>query len=244
VAALVASILLHQTAPTIGESAFLHYGVGVSFGLLFGVVVLVCSILCIMISSPTKRRTAVALSFLGYSAAVMRHARRVVWSLVTSYPRLIATYACVTMAFSVFGTRAARSTDVFFDAVRCAVRLTALFIAFHATRSVAVGLLFAVGFGVAQVLGGSSFGAVVTLVASRMPSTPEVKPSPRPLRNFLEGHRYLTEEEYKEQAASATADALAGLVETEEYRRWVAKNHHRLGARAAAESDDEDGSDY
>jgi len=46
------------------------------------------------------------------------------------------------------------------------------------------------------------------------------------------------------QAASATADALAGLVETEEYRRWVAKNHHRLGARAAAESDDEDGSDY
>ena len=101
VAALVASILLHQTAPTIGESAFLHYGVGVSFGLLFGVVVLVCSILCVMISSPAKRRSAVALSFLGYSAAVMRHARRVVWSLVTSYPRLIATYACVTMAFSV-----------------------------------------------------------------------------------------------------------------------------------------------
>ena len=31
-------------------------------------------------------------------------------------------------------------------------------------------------------------------------------PSPRPARNFLEGHRYLTEEEYKEQAASATAD--------------------------------------
>ena len=244
VAALVASILLHQTAPTIGESAFLHYGVGVSFGLLFGLMILVCSILCIMISSPTKRRTAVALSFLGYSAAVMRHARRVVWSLVTSYPRLIATYACVTMAFSVIGTRAARSTDVFFDAVRCAVRLTALFIAFHATRSVAVGLLFAVGFGVAQMVSGSHLGAVVTLVASRLPATPDVKPSPRPARNFLEGHRYLTEEEYKEQAASATADALAGLVETEEYRRWVAKNHHRLGARAAAESDDEDGSDY
>ena len=94
------------------------------------------------------------------------------------------------------------------------------------------------------MVSGSHLGAVVTLVASRMPSTPEVKPSPRPARNFLEGHRYLTEEEYKEQAASATADALAGLVETEEYRRWVAKNHHRLGARAAAESDDEDGSDY
>ena len=60
VAALVASILLHQTAPTIGESAFLHYGVGVSFGLLFGIVVLVCSILCVLISSPAKRRTAVA----------------------------------------------------------------------------------------------------------------------------------------------------------------------------------------
>ena len=57
------------------------------------------------------------------SAAVMRHARRVVWSLVTSYPRLIATYACITMAFSVVGTRAARSTDVFFDAVRCAVQI-------------------------------------------------------------------------------------------------------------------------
>ena len=45
--------------------------------------------------------------------------------------------------------------------------------------------------------------------------------------------------------ADATAEALAGLVETEEYRRWVAKNHHRLGARAAASDDeDEDGSDY
>ena len=182
-------------------------------------------------------RTAVALSFLGYSAAVMRHARRVVWSLVTSYPRLIATYACVTMAFSVFGTRAARSTDVFFDAVRCAVRLTALFIAFHASRSVAVGLLFAVGFGVAQW--GSHLGAVVTLVASRMPLYPEVK---RVAAARAHSSRATVPDggEHKEQAATATP--AAGLVETRStgagWRRTTG-----WGARAA-ESDDEDGSDY
>ena len=244
VAALVASILLHQTAPTIEESAVLHYGVGVSFGVLFGAVLLVYGALCVMISSPAKRRSAVALSFLGYSAAVMRHARRVVWSLVTSYPRLIATYACVAMAFSVLGTRAARSTDIFFDGVRCAVRVAATVLAFHATRSVAVGMLFAGGFAVAQLVSGSSLGIVWSVVASKLPASPDVKPSPRP-DCMLAGHRYLTEEEYAQQASDATAEALAGLVETDEYRAWVAKNHHRLGARVEPPDDEgDDGSDY
>lgn len=99
---------------------------------------------------------------------------------------------------------------------------------YHATRSVAVAVLVAVGFA----------------VASKM-YFPDVKPSPRPDRNYLAGHRYLTEEEYASEARDATDEALTCLVETDEYRAWVAKNHHRLGARVEPPDDEgDDGSDY
>ena len=104
----------------------------------------------------------------------------------------------------------------------------------------AVGLLFAVGFGVAQMVSGSHLGAVVTLVASRLPATPDVKPSPRPARNFLEGHRYLTEEEYKEQAAGDGRRA-RGPGRDGGSPALGGEEPPPRGARAAAESDDEDG---
>ena len=87
---------------------------------------------------------------------------------------------------------------------------------YHATRSVAVAVLVAVGFA----------------VASKM-YFPDVKPSPRPDRNYLAGHRDLTEEEYASEARDATDEALTCLVETDEYRAWVVAHVTRLSARGA-----------
>ena len=116
-AAVIVAVSLHRAAAALSQSAGLHYSLGVSFGLLFSAALVGCCFFAIFFSTPTKRRVAFTMSFLGYSAAVCRYARSAALSAVSAYPRVAATYCALAVGGSVLGTRAVRSTVLFFDFV-------------------------------------------------------------------------------------------------------------------------------
>ena len=64
-----------------------------------------------------------------------------------------------------------------------------------------------------------------------------------PPPNYLHGHRFLTDAEYKAQGQQETATALAALTRDPMYAQWLAQNHHRLAAPSPSKLDKSDDDD-
>jgi len=75
-AAVAAAVVLHRSAAALSDAWHVHYAVGVSFGLVFFLLMALFFLANFVGATPGKRRLAVVASVLGYSAAVWHYFTR------------------------------------------------------------------------------------------------------------------------------------------------------------------------
>lgn len=235
----LAALCLHVSADWLAEATTLHYTVGVTTGVVAMAVLVVALIVHVAGSSLAGRRNtarfrvATVTAFaLGYFTMLWHYALEGLVSLVQLWPRLLAAYVCLSAGAAVAGTRVVLRSRVVPDFVRTVVRVAALLVAANSSRSATAGLAFVCGL----VLHKSPFfdSAFVrgAWIALRRPSTSspsffgvDDEPAGVPSTNYLYGHRFLSEDEYQQEARDYTKQALRSLARSTEFADWLVKEH-------------------